>query len=276
MEIFIDSAKLSEIEEASCCGFLDGVTTNPSLIKKAVLELKEKGENISMVDYITKLLETAKDARVSLEVTDYTCDGMVKQGKKLFKMFNPVANNVYVKIPVNSSFGEDKSRHYDGIRAIKTLSEEGIPINCTLIFTPEQALMAAKAGARMVSPFAGRIDDYIRTLNDIPFKKPDYFPAEGLHKDGQLLEDNGIVSGVDLVSQIVEIFTTYGIEAEVLAASIRNARQTREAALAGADIATVPLYVIRELVSHYKTREGMENFTKDVVPEYRELTEGEI
>jgi transaldolase len=175
---------------------------------------------------------------------------------------------------VNPSFEKEDSRQYDGLRAIEKLSESGIPVNSTLIFTPEQALMAAKAGATFVSPFAGRIDDYIRTQYNIQFAKPDYFPAEGIEKDGQLLEDNGIVSGIDLVGQIVEIFSQYEIGSEVLAASLRNARQTREAALVGADIVTLPLYVLRDLLDHYKTREGMKNFTRDVVPEYAGLTEG--
>ena len=154
------------------------------------------------------------------------------------------------------------------MKAIKALSGGGIPINCTLIFTPEQALLAAKAGAKIVSPFSGRIDDYIRTQNNIPFDKADYFPAEG--KDN--LDDNGVVSGIDLVRQIVEIFKKHCIKAEVLAASMRNARQVREAALAGADIATLPFDVIKELLAHYKTREGMRNFTDDAIPEYINLT----
>lgn len=269
MQIFIDSAKLEEIKEAYDSGILDGVTTNPSLIKKAAEGLKENGQNLDMADYIKKILATAKTARVSLEVTEYAYDKMVEQGRKLFKMFNPVAKNVYIKIPANPSFEGEKGKEFDGLRAIKTLSAEGIPINCTLIFTPEQALLAAKAGAKIVSPFSGRIDDYIRTLNNIPFDKSDYFPAEG--KDG--LNDNGIVSGVDLARHIVEIFKKHNIKAEVLAASMRNARQVREAALAGADIATIPFGVIKELMSHYKTREGMRNFTDDAIPEYINLTQ---
>lgn len=264
MQIFIDSAKLEEIKEAYDSGILDGVTTNPSLIKKAV-----GGQNVDMESYIIKILTTVKKARVSLEVTEYMYDKMVEQGRKLFKMFNPLAKNVYIKIPANPSFDGEKGRDFEGLRAIKTLSGEGIPINCTLIFTPEQALLAAKAGAKIVSPFSGRIDDYIRTLNNITFEKTDYFPAGG--KDG--LNDNGIVSGIDLVRQIAEIFQKHNIKAEVLAASMRNARQVREAALAGADIATLPFEVIKELMSHYKTREGMRNFTDDAIPEYINLTQ---
>lgn len=270
MQIFIDSAKLEEIKEAYDSGILDGVTTNPSLIKKAVEGLKKTGEKLDMADYIKKILTVAKTARVSLEVTEYACDKMVEQGRKLFKMFNLVAKNVYIKIPADPSFEGEKGKEFEGLRAIKELSEEGIPVNCTLIFTPEQALLAAKAGAKIVSPFSGRIDDYIRTLNNIPFDKSDYFPAEGKGS----LNDNGIVSGIDLVRQIVEIFKKHNIKAEVLAASMRNARQVREAALAGADIATLPFDVIKELMSHYKTREGMRNFTDDAIPEYIGLTNG--
>ena len=268
MQIFIDSAKLKEIKEACNSGILDGVTTNPSLIKKAAEEMKKNGENMDMEDYIKEILKTAKNARVSLEVTEYEYDKMVKQGRALFKMFNPVAKNVYIKIPVNPSFEGDKGREFEGLRAIRTLSEESIPINCTLVFTPEQALLAAKAGAKIVSPFAGRVDDFIRTKNNIQFDKADYFPAEG--KDN--LDDNGVVSGIDLVRQIAEIFNKYCIKAEVLAASIRNVRQAREAALVGSHIATLPFDVIRDLMSHYKTREGMRNFTDDAIPEYINLT----
>lgn len=271
MKIFIDSAKLEEIKEAQSSGILEGVTTNPSLIKKTVEELKARGESVNMEEYIKEILLTAKDVRVSLEVTEFLYDKMVYQGKKLFKMFNPIAKNVYIKIPVNPSFNGESNRELEGLRVIKELSKENIPVNCTLIFTPEQALAAAKAGAKIVSPFAGRIDDYIRRENNIAFEKQDYFPAQGQQKEGKLLEDNGIVSGIDLVQKIVQIFQEKSINSEVLAASIRNAIQVREAALAGADIATVPLIVIKEMMNHYKTQEGMKSFTEDAIPEYAKL-----
>lgn len=264
MKIFIDSAKLSEIEEAYCCGILDGVTTNPSLIKAAATEA-----GTDLEEYIKKILIVASGTPVSLEVTEFTFEGMVNQGRILYERFNPVAENVYIKIPVNPSFEGDRGKEFEGIRAIKALSKEGIPVNCTLIFTPEQALMAAKAGAKIVSPFAGRIDDFIRKKAKIDFEKTDYFPAGGLDEH----DDNGIVSGLDLVAEIVGIFETYGFKAEVLAASLRNARQVREAALAGADIATMPMYVIKELMVHHKTQEGMKGFTADVIPEYSRLGE---
>ncbi len=271
MKIFIDSAKFDEIEEAYSSGALDGITINPSLIKKAVDDLHAKGEDIQMGDYIKKILRTAKGTPVSLEVTEFKYQGMVEQGRGLFEMFNPVANNVYIKIPVNPSFEGEQGREFEGLKAIAKLTSEGIPINCTLVFTPEQALLAAKAGAKFVSPFAGRIDDYIRKMNGIPFEKGDYFPAEGIYRNDELLEDNGVVSGIDLVQQIVEVFAVHDIEAKVLAASIRNARQAREAALAGADIATLPFNVIKELFVHYKTQEGMKSFTDDIVLAYADL-----
>ena len=133
----------------------------------------------------------------------------------------------------------------------------------TLIFTPEQALLAAKAGAAFVSPFAGRIDDYIRSQHKIPFEKSDYYPEEGQKKKDELLEDNGIVSGIDLVTQIVDVFTIYDIKTEIIAASLRNTRQVREAALAGADIATIPFKVIDQLAKHPLTDIGMEKFLAD-------------
>ncbi len=195
---------------------------------------------------------------------------MVEQGKKLYKKFNKVAGNVYIKIPVNPSFNSKPS--IDGIKAIESLSKKRIPINTTLIFTPEQALLAAKAGAKIVSPFAGRIDDLIRKNNKIKFKKEDYFPAEGYIKKNKLLEDNGIVSGIDLVAETVKIFEKYKIQCEVLAASIRNPRQVREAALVGADITTIPLSVLKEMLTHKKTQEGMKDFTNDSIKKYKDLT----
>jgi len=205
---------------------------------------------------------------VSLEVTEFKADKMIKQGKALYKMFNPTAQNVYIKIPVNPSFPGEEGREAEGIQAIKELSKAKIPVNCTLIFTPEQALLAAKAGAKIVSPFAGRVDDFIRNNNGINFDKRDYFPSYGWDK----LEDNGILSGIDLVKQIVLIFKEYKIKTEVLAASMRNTRQVREAALFGAHIATLPLPVIKQLLVHYKTQEGMQKFTDDIVPSYAKLT----
>jgi len=248
------------------------VTTNPSLIKKAVENEKSKNKKIDIKKYIKDILIVAKGLPVSLEVISTDFEGMVEEGKKIHRIFNPVGGNVYIKIPVSPSFEEDSANSFDGIRAIKELTESKIPVNCTLVFTPEQALLAAKAGAGFVSPFAGRVDDFIRYQNKINFEKSDYFNSYGIEKNNKLLEDNGIVSGIDLVEQIKSIFKNYNINnTKVLASSIRNPRQLREAALAGADIATVPMDVLEGAVEHYKTREGMKKFIEDVVPEYSEL-----
>ena len=136
MKIFIDSARLDEIQQAYSYGIIDGVTTNPSLLKKAVVKLQEAGEKITIKEYIKKILTVAKGTPVSLEVTETSSEVMVQQAKKLYKMFNPVANNVNIKIPVNPSFPKEEGRQFEGIQAIKTLSNAGIPVNCTLIFTP--------------------------------------------------------------------------------------------------------------------------------------------
>ncbi len=268
MKIFIDSADLEEIKQAYAWGVCDGVTTNPSLMKKAVDKLVAKGEKLDIKEYITRLLDTARGTPVSLEVTEYSASAMIEQGKRLYDMFNNVAENVNIKVPVNPAFKNDDITHFDGLQAVCALSEQGIPVNCTLIFTPEQALLAAKAGAAYVSPFAGRIDDMLRKNAGMKFEKTDYFPAEGIKRDEVLLDDDGVVSGIDLVEQCVDILGLYEFGVEVIAASLRNPRQAREAALAGSHIATLPFGVIRDMLKHAKTFEGMELFTRDIVPEY--------
>lgn len=272
MKIFIDSADLEQIKAARSYGILDGVTTNPSLIKKAVDTMQARGERVAMRQYLDQLLTEAGDVPVSLEVIGSDYEAMVRQGRFLYETFNPVAGNVLVKIPVDPAFSRDSGTHFEGIRAIRTLTGEGVPVNCTLIFTPEQALLAAKAGASIVSPFAGRVDDSLRKQNNISFSKHDYFPIEGLNT-GEVRDLHGIVSGIDLVAQCVDLLSHYRQEAEVLAASLRNPRQTREAALVGAHIATLPFSVIQELLTHDLTMEGMQLFTDDVVPEYADLLE---
>ena len=271
MKIFIDSADLDEINQTYAWGVVDGVTTNPSLLKQAVDRRAAAGEKLDIKKYIEKILITAKGTCVSLEVTERDSKKMIQQGKRLFDMFNPVSQNVYIKIPVNPSFSEEEDMHFDGIEAIRELTDSGIPVNCTLIFTPEQALLAAKAGAKILSPFVGRIDDYLRKKMSMDFKKTDYYPDTGLTQGGTLVDDNGIVSGIDLVRKCVQIVKYYQLDSEVLAASLRNPRQVREAALAGAHIGTLPFEVIKEMLKHHKTYEGMKNFTNDVVREYAEL-----
>jgi transaldolase len=271
MKIFIDSAKLEEIKHAYSYGIIDGVTTNPSLIKKAIDDLKQKYQNINMESYIKNILLVAKGTPVSLEVMGTSYQAMVREGKILYKLFNPIARNVYIKIPVSPALDTKSEYQMDGLKAIKELSKSTIPVNCTLIFTPEQALMAAKAGAAFVSPFVGRIDDYLRDKNAIQYKKEDYFPCTGYIKDKKLLEDNGIFSGVDLIQKCAEIFKRNNFKTKILAASIRNTRQLREVALAGADIVTLPFNVIKELIFHPKTIEGMNAFIKDSIVEYENI-----
>jgi len=272
MKIFIDSAKIDEIKQAKEWGMLDGVTTNPSLLKKAVDDLKKKGKKLDIESYLKQILKSVGKKPVSLEVVGSDYKEMIKEGLKIYKIFNSVAKNVYVKIPVNPCLDDSCSKATDGIRAIKYLSDRKIPVNCTLIFTPEQALLAAKAGAKFVSPFVGREDDYIREINRIKFGKEDYFPAQGLKKLKKVLNDNGITSGVDLIKETRELFDIQKVKGcEILAASIRNTRQFREIALAGADIATLPFSVMGKLLSHPKSSEGMRKFTQDIVPEYAKL-----
>jgi len=272
MKIFIDSADLDEIQQGYDWGVVDGITTNPSLLKKAVEKRIGAGEQVDLKAYLTRILEIAGETPVSLEVTEFTAEGMIEQGKRLHKIFNPVAGNVYIKIPVNPAFKDDENTHFDGIMAIRALTSEGIPVNSTLIFTPEQALLAAKAGAKFVSPFAGRIDDDLRSNADLKFDKTEYYPAAGMEIEGMVLNDNGIVSGIEMVEQCVQIIEQYGFETEVLAASLRNPRQVRESALVGAHIATLPFGVIKDMLKHPKTFEGMELFTADIVQEYVDLS----
>ena len=260
MKLFIDSAKFLEIKEAYSWGIVDGVTTNPSLMKKAIGSRK-----VDMDSYIKQILKVAGKTPVSLEVSTTDYDSMIKEGRVLFKKFHKFGN-VYIKIPVNPCLEEKCDNSMNGIKAIVTLSKEKIPINCTLIFTPEQALLAAKAGAKFLSPFVGREDDFIREKHHIKFDKKNYFAGV---KSGK--GDNGILSGVDLIKKCKEIILGSKLNSEVLAASIRNTRQLREVAIAGADIATLPYDVLKECVKHPKTLEGMKEFTKDVSKEYRRI-----
>ena len=273
MQIYIDSADIDQIQEAFSWGIVDGITTNPSLIKAACNKMKESGENVSMRDTIVRILESAQGTPVSLEVIGTDEASMTREGLLLYNEFNPIADNVVIKVPVNPNLESGGAHSYDGLKTINYLSNEGIPVNTTLVFTPEQAMAAAIAGALYVSPFAGRIDDLLRKTADESFDKTEYYPQEGRSStdSGDRLEDNGIASGVQLVEECVEVMQTHDLACAVLAASLRNPRQVRECALAGADIATVPFSVIRQMVEHKKTVEGMNAFVKDVVPEYRNL-----
>lgn len=272
MKIFIDSANIDEIKEAISWGIVDGVTTNPSLIKKAVEYFKNQGISFTMEEYIEELLKVAGIGHlVSLEVIGNTEDDMLGEAETLFAKFNNISNNVIIKIPVNPEIEENGTKHFDGLKVIKKLKEKNIPVNCTLIMSSNQALLAAKAGAKYVSPFAGRIDDFLRKKIGMTFEKEDYYPEEGLIVDDKVLNDEGIVSGVDLVASIKEILDNFDFDTEIIAASVRNARQVRELAEVGVHIATIPFSVIKDMVKHPKTFEGMINFMKDTIPEYREI-----
>lgn len=273
MKIYIDTADINEIREATSWGIVSGITTNPSLIKKAFE--KQKKHYPKMDEYIERIFEEAEGKPVSLEVIGTNLEEMIEQGKILNEKFGGEDNHLVVKIPINPAFDGREGAKHDGLKAIKELDHYDIDVNATLTMTPEQGLLAAEAGARYVSPFAGRIDDL---LKEKPYKKladkNTYFPAEG-YKPGKSVEsinDNGIVSGVNLVGETVEMVKKYD-NTEVIAASIRNPRQAREVALAEADIATIPFKVLDGMLYHEKTEGGMKKFDEDVVPEYAALFE---
>jgi len=301
MKIFVDTAEIEEIKTAISWGIVDGVTTNPSLIKKAVDRRQGK---ITMEEYIEEIVKISPGP-VSLEVLGGKCDKIIKEGRLLYKKFSK-HGKVAIKIPVNPSIQKNDGLEFDGLKAIKQLSSEGIPINVTLVMSPEQALLAAKAGATYVSPFAGRVDDYIRSKMGMrigkDFQKDSYFDTKRIQmiaerkiddlidssrsvaeiyndvegwKFWEQVQDNGVWSGVDLVAEILNIYRNYDIKTEVIAASIRNPRQAREVAELGVHIATLPFEVIQGMISHYKTMEGMQTFTADIVPPYRALFDQE-
>lgn len=212
MKFFIDTANLADIKEAASLGILDGVTTNPSLMAKEGI----KGQDNILNHYVT-ICEMV-NGPVSAEVISTDFAGMVEEGKKLAAL-HP---NIVVKVPMIK----------DGVKAIKYFSDNGIKTNCTLVFSAAQAILAAKAGATMVSPFLGRIDD-------------------------------SNWDGVQLIEQIVHIYGVYGYKTEVLAASIRNSLHIVRCAEAGADIATCPLNSILGLFNHPLTDIGLEKFLAD-------------
>ncbi|MCK4391394.1 transaldolase, partial [Candidatus Bipolaricaulota bacterium] len=169
---------------------------------------------------------------------------------------NPINNNVVIKIPINTNAGDSDGGDYEGLKALGTLAGLGIPTNVTLVMTPEQALLAAKAGANYVSPFVGRVDDYVVGHPEL----------EGSYEDLQ--------GGIDVVRSIRKIFNNYDFKTKIIAASIRNLRHVRESAEAGAEIATIPFKILKAMMQHDKTQEGIIRFAHDVVPEYKELFEG--
>ncbi len=209
MKFFIDTANPDEIKRAYEMGVIDGVTTNPTLISK------EKKDFESLIEEICKII---KGLPISLEVLSLNSEGMIEEARRLSRM----GENVVVKIPMTT----------EGLKAIKVLVSEGIKTNTTLVFSPTQALLAAKAGTTYVSPFIGRLDDIAQT-------------------------------GMELIEQIVTIFTNYGFESQVIVSSIRHPIHVLEAALIGADVATIPYKVIEQLVKHPLTDIGIERFLAD-------------
>ncbi|MFY3792975.1 fructose-6-phosphate aldolase [Ureibacillus sp. MALMAid1270] len=209
MKFFIDTANFEEIKEAHSWGIISGVTTNPSLVAKE--------ENISFHDRLREIAELV-DGSVSGEVISLDADGMIKEGLELAE----IAPNITVKLPMSP----------DGLKACKYFSEKGIKTNVTLIFSANQALMAARAGATYVSPFIGRLDDIGH-------------------------------NGADLISTIADIFAIHNIDTQIIAASIRHPQHIQDAALAGADIATTPFKVLKQLFHHPLTDKGIEAFLAD-------------
>jgi transaldolase len=208
MKFFIDTANVSEIKEAYSMGMVDGVTTNPSLIAK-------EGRDFETI--IREICEIV-DGPISAEVISLETEGMIREARRL----SEIHENIVVKIPMT----------VDGMKAVRKLSENGIRTNVTLIFSPLQALMAAKAGASYVSPFVGRLDD--------------------VSHDGMVL-----------VEQIIEIYDNYAFETEVIVASVRNPLHVLESALMGADIATIPFNVLTRLAAHPLTDKGIKAFLDD-------------
>ncbi len=208
MKFFIDTANIDEIKQAASLGVLDGVTTNPSLVAK------EKGKFEDILKAICEIV----DGPISAEVTATDYEGMLREGRALAK----IHENIVVKCPCIKA----------GLQATKTFAEEGIGVNLTLVFSPTQAIMAAKAGARFVSPFIGRLDD--------------------ISTDGMLL-----------IKQIVQIYENYAFDTEVLVASVRHPMHVVEAGLLGADICTMPFNVIDKLIQHPLTDIGLQKFLDD-------------
>ena len=210
MKFFIDTANVEDIRKANDMGVICGVTTNPSLIAKEGRDFNE----------VIKEITTIVDGPISGEVKATTVDaeGMIAEGREIAK----IHPNMVVKIPMT----------VEGLKATKVLSSEGIPVNVTLIFSANQAILAANAGAAYVSPFLGRLDD-INT------------------------------PGIDLIRNISEIFDIYGYDTEIIAASVRNPIHVTDCALAGADIATVPYKVIEQMTKHPVTDQGIEKFQAD-------------
>ncbi len=211
MQLYIDSANLEQIQKYTDWGFIDGVTTNPSLAAKEGVKPEELSTHLKKITDIVKGL-------VSIEVYSTTYDEMIAEAMK----YSEIASNIVIKLPCTQ----------DGLRACKTLSEKNIKTNVTLVFSPLQAMMAAKMGATLVSPFVGRVED-------------------------------ALFDGLDLIAQIRVIFDNYEFETKILSASFRSTKQISEVAQIGSDIATVSPDLLEKLIKHPLTDIGLEKFLKD-------------
>lgn len=209
MKFFVDTAEINEIAELNDLGMVDGVTTNPSLIKKSGRDIIE----------VTKEICDLVAGPVSAEVTAVDADTMIAEGRKLLE----IADNIAVKVPLT----------WDGLKACKTLSDDGHKVNVTLCFSANQALLAAKAGATFISPFIGRLDD----IN---------------------------LDGMELIEDIRTVYDNYGFETEILAASIRSVNHILDSARIGADVITAPPAVIKAMVNHPLTDKGLAAFLADI------------
>ncbi|MDO8426762.1 MAG: fructose-6-phosphate aldolase [Deltaproteobacteria bacterium] len=208
MKFFIDTANLEEIKTADEWGLVDGVTTNPSLIAKEKCSFEERIKDICSII----------DGPVSAEAVSLDSKGLIDEARKLSR----IHKNIVVKVPMT----------LEGMKAVKTVSKEGIKTNVTLVFSPIQALMAAKAGATYVSPFVGRLDDISQ-------------------------------NGMELIGQILDIYDNYGFTSEVIVASVRNPLHVLDAATLGAHVATIPFKVLEQLSKHPLTDIGIDRFLKD-------------
>jgi transaldolase len=217
MRFFIDTAKVEDIRKANDMGIICGVTTNPSLIAKEGRDFKE------VIKEITEIVDGPISGEVKATTTD--AEGMIAEGREIAA----IHPNMVVKIPMTA----------EGLKAVKVLSAEGIKTNVTLIFTANQALLAARAGATYVSPFLGRLDDIS-------------------------------VRGTDLIREIADIFAVAGIETQIICASVRNPMHVTDCALAGGDIATVPFGVLMKMIDHPLTSIGIEKFKADYIAVFGE------
>ncbi len=209
MKFFVDTADIDAIAELNATGMVDGVTTNPSLIKKSGRDILE----------VTKEICDLVDGPVSAEVTATDAAKMIAEGRKLVE----IADNIAVKVPLT----------WDGLKACKTLTDDGHKVNVTLCFSANQALLAAKAGATFISPFIGRLDD----IN---------------------------MDGMDLIEDIRQVYDNYGFDTEILAASIRTVNHATQCALVGADVMTAPPGVIKSMINHPLTDKGLATFLADI------------